>query len=76
MSNGLENLRKTLTERYEFKPIPRWLGSLLSWILILLTFVGIWLTNKHWSDVFVWIGLGLFVLSGLIQLIVIMRTRW
>jgi hypothetical protein len=82
MSEGLANLhksltelRKMLTERYEYKPIPSWLGSMLSWILILSALTGIWFADKHWSDALVWVGLGLFIISGLGQFVLIMFTR-
>jgi hypothetical protein len=43
---GIENLRKTLTHRYEYKPIPKKLSYPLYWLLLIVAFAGLWSLEK------------------------------
>ena len=75
-SKGNENLRKTLTEHSQNKPISKRAYYPLQIGLNIILLAGLWFMVKYdFEDNRVWLGLGLSLLAGLGTLGLIMYSR-
>jgi len=74
MLKALENLRKTFTERYDHKPIPKKLYRPLLLVVDIVVLTAVWLLYRS-QESFPWLGFAVLFVAGFGYFLVITRTR-